>query len=247
MKFEALLSRIKERLEATGLSERKACMNAGVGINTIRHIRVRGHAPKPESLAKLAGALGVPPAYFLDVAVQAEVGPLPQQLVRIHVRGAVQAGAWREAIEWGADEWFAVTVPGDERFPDAPVYGLQVRGTSMDLLYPDGTIILAVPFFDIGRPPQPGERVVVLRRSNSAEYEATLKQYEVDKQGRHVLWPRSTDPEFQQPIILGTSEPPVALAGDGLPTATSAGAFDHHAGGGDLIIAALVIGSYRRE
>lgn len=222
-------------------------MNAKLNPEFIRDLRRRPHSPGVDNLARLAVALGVPPAYLIEAIEPETDGLHPTRLATIHVRAAVQAGAWREAVEWKSEEWFAVTVPVDDRFPGAPVYGLQVRGNSMDLIYPDGTVVLVVPFFDVGRLPEAGEKVVVLRRSISGEYEATLKQYEVDKQGRHVLWPRSSDPEFQSPIILEGDDPPVALAGNGLPTAESAGAFDHAAGHPDLVISALVIGSYRRE
>lgn len=74
MAYELLLSRIDAGLQAKRLSERKACLLAGVGINTIRHIRVRGHAPKADNLAKLAPVLGYPASYLLDAATQATQG-----------------------------------------------------------------------------------------------------------------------------------------------------------------------------
>lgn len=247
MPQELLLARIAERLAVTKLSARKASMNAKLGPDYIRDLHRRPTSPSLDNLVALAQALGVPASYFIEAIQPEQDGLKPARLASVHVRGAVQAGVWKEAIEWPAEDWFAVTVPLDGRFPGASVYGLEVRGKSMDLVYPDGTVVLVVPFFDVGRPPRPGERVVVLRRSKGEEYEATLKEYQLDNAGRHILWPRSSDPEFQAPIILEGTDPPVALAGNGLPTAESAGAFDHAAGHPDLVIAALVIGSYRRE
>jgi phage repressor protein C with HTH and peptisase S24 domain len=62
-----LLERIEERLRATGLSERKACLKAGLKVDAIRTIR-RGNHPRASTLQALAGVLGVSPSYLLDVA-----------------------------------------------------------------------------------------------------------------------------------------------------------------------------------
>lgn len=247
MAYEVLLSRIDERLRALKLSERKACMLADVGLKTIYHIRARGHAPKPAALAALAKkALHVPASYFLDVAAGDDESR-PIILSTVYVKGAVQAGAWRDAIEWNGDEWYSVTSPEDDRFPGIERFGLEVRGTSMDRMYPEGTIVIVVRFGDIARKPKPGERVVVLRRSPTGEYEATLKEYQLDDRGRHILWPRSTDPEFQTPFILSEGEPPVSQDYEPLPRNISAGDLGHAAGEPDIVIAALVVGSFRRE
>lgn len=249
MAYQLLVSRIDEGLRARGLSERKALLNAGLGVKTIYHIRQRGHAPKPEALAKLAAALGFPKEYLLDAAADGEASTPASgvSLARIFVRGAVQAGIWREAIEWEGAEWYSLTVPTDDRFPGVERFGLEVVGQSMNRLYPDKSIVIAVRFGDIARGPEPGERVVVLRRSPTDEYEATLKEYARDDQGRHILWPRSTEPEFQTPFVLGSERLPVSQGYETLPTMVEAGDFGHAAGEPDVVVAALVIGSFRRE
>jgi len=55
---DSLIARIEHRLKALGWSERKACLKAGLGVDTIRDIRRRGGgAPGGDKLAKLAAAL----------------------------------------------------------------------------------------------------------------------------------------------------------------------------------------------
>ncbi|ONG53997.1 hypothetical protein BKE38_11010 [Pseudoroseomonas deserti] len=258
MKYELLLSRIDERLRAMGtptrpLSERKACLMAGVGENTIRHMKPpREHAPKPENLKRLADVLGVPPAYFLEAAVSdtpapAEVSLGPVTMEPVQVRSHVQAGVWREAMEWQSEEWFPITVPADPRYPGIPKYGLLVRGDSMDKVYPNGSMVVVIRYTDLGRLPRPGERVVVQRRG-AAGFEATLKEYQVDERGRHLLWPRSAHPAFQDPIIL--SAPSVAMDdAEDVDQTIDCGEEDysHASGEADLAITALVVGSYRPE
>lgn len=249
MRQGELLKRIDERLAFLRLSDRKAALRAEVGVDFIRDIRRRDHSPKADKLARLATVLGVPAAYLLD-AIAPEAPSLKERSIRlgnIHVKGAVQAGVWREAIEWEGDEWYSLTVPTVDRFPGIERFGLEVRGRSMDRMYPEGTIVMVVRFGDIGRDPEPGERVVTLRRSPETDlYEATLKEYQRDEQGRHILWPRSDDPEFQTAFILGDSLP-VSRGYEPMPAEVSAGAVSDSAGVPDIMVAGLVIGSFRPE
>lgn len=97
----------------------------------------------------------------------------------------------------------------------------------MNELYPHGSTIVCVSLMDLGRDPIPGERVVCHRRS-AVGLEATVKELRQDTKGDYWLWPRSTDPAFQQPWRLPRPD-------------------DHAADNEDVRIAALVIGSYRPE
>lgn len=249
MAQEELLRRIEERLAAVKLSERKALLKADIGLDFIRDIRRRGHSPAAAKLARLAQVLGVPPGYLYQ-AVE-ETAPQPrlqpnEALVDLYVKGFVQAGMYREAIEWPPVDWFTIRVPRNDRFPGAEQFGLEVRGSSMDRLFPAGTIVVVVRYMDIGRLPVNGERVIAMRRTpGSTELEATIKEYEVTPAGLHVLWPRSTDPEFQQPFVLAKPEVEISdeFGGDLIP-AQSAWL---EADGFEVQIGALVIGSYRPE
>ncbi|MBP7336896.1 LexA family transcriptional regulator [Niveispirillum sp.] len=251
MTYELLIARIQERLSDLNLSERKACLKAGLHVDAIRSIR-NGHAPRIERLAALAKVLEVPVDFFTSAVNGGDHGtsapPVPAlttALTRVAVRGYVQAGKWREAIEWPADTWYGVTVPAHPKYADAERFALEVRGNSMNKLYPERTILICVRFFDIARPPKPGDKVICLRRDRYGEFEATVKEYQRDEQGRHILWPRSDDPEHQAPIVLSDGLP-VATDQHALPSRVNAGPFSQ-AGVDDIIIAALVIQSVREE
>ncbi|WP_086656562.1 LexA family protein [Acetobacter persici] len=235
MAYDLLLSRIASCLERGGLSETAACEAAGVGVNTIRHIRKRGHSPKIENLRKLALALGVPAAYFLEAAAVGAEGDIQGQVTNlqaIFVKGAVQAGHWTEATEWPPMDWYPVFTPSNIRYPSTEKFGLVVKGDSMNKVYPAGSIVIAVKFSDIACQPKPGQRVVVIRRSLHG-FEATVKKFDVDASGRIILWPESYSPEYQQPLIIESK----SLHDDNASSACAP----------DVSIEALVIGSYRNE
>lgn len=216
------------------LSERAACIKADVGLNTIRHIRVRGHAPKIDNLRKLEAALEAPHNYFVEAATRDEATQPASKFPVIetaYVKGAVQAGVWKESMEWPPSEWTQVFYPVDGRFPGIERIGLLVQGNSMNRVYPSGSVVIVVRFSDIARLPANGERVIVLRRcQTSSEYEATVKRFTSDEGGRIILWPESTEPEFQQPIIIDDPNQ-----------------YNSDTEYGDIVIFGLVIGSYRVE
>lgn len=84
----------------------------------------------------------------------------------------------------------------------------------MDLLYPEGTLVIAAKPYDLGREPKTADKVIVVRTSNGQE-EATLKEVEVKPTGQVVLWPRSTNPEHSQAIVLPSFEGAIELPDDG--------------------------------
>lgn len=123
MTQDLLLQRIEARLKATGLSERKACLKAGLKVDAIRTIR-RGNHPRASTLRALAAVLGVSAAYLLDAS---EDGPTPAQagagarapsssgegpmvpIVELDVRAGAGGGALNgEELETG--QW---QLPGD--------------------------------------------------------------------------------------------------------------------------------------
>jgi transcriptional regulator with XRE-family HTH domain len=119
---------------------------------------------------------------------------------RIRVIGELAAGSFREAVEWQHDDQFDVPVVLPSRYDATPLQGFVVRGESMNLLYPDGTIVYVAPLHAIAEAPKNGQVVMVMRRDSNGLTEATLKEFVVDEAGKKWLWPRSRAPEHQAPI-----------------------------------------------
>ena len=135
--------------------------------------------------------------YFRDVPDALE--PSNADIITLFVRGAVQAGHWTEAMEWPADEWQKISLPR----PDGhrSYFGLRVKGPSMNLVYPEGTILVCVPFHDYDHGLEEGDHVIV-QRWQAGQVEATVKELRASPDGSIWLWPRSDHPEHQTPILL---------------------------------------------
>lgn len=130
-----------------------------------------------------------------------EVPGLPVNRVTrlVRVLGEVQAGAWTEAPEEASlEEVVPVYLAG---FEGAQLFALRIKGPSMDRFYPHGTMVIVCPAAEIGV--REGDHVVV-RRHKGSLCETTIKEVAKDK-GGIVLWPRSTDPAFQEPMRLAAA------------------------------------------
>lgn len=240
MKNKILLDQIEKILKEKGLSARKASIQAGVGEDFIRNLRRYNNIPKTDKLLKLASALDVNVNHFLKTQQITELqtnykADSPISMETIYIRGEVQAGQWNAAAEWPKDDWIPLTVPMDQRYKHFTTFALTVKGDSMNLLYPEGTIVVAVNFADIGRNPEDGDCVITMRRDALTDcYEATLKIIQIKEDGSVLLWPKSDNPNFVKPIILPkiTDE----YQGNGMDADIASSP--------DLSIQSLVIGSY---
>lgn len=128
-------------------------------------------------------------------------GRPPLQIEYVMVTGAVQAGEWRESLEWPQEDHYAVPVIPSKRFPGVERYAAEVRGDSMSQKFPDGNIVFLVRFADISQQPQHGQYVLVQRTDPNSMVEATLKRLDI-RGGVAWLMPESDDPQFT-PIRLG--------------------------------------------
>lgn len=124
------------------------------------------------------------------------------------IRDRLQAGAFRPA-----DDFVQVsrTYPAarDPRYPRAEQWLAEVVGDSVNQLgVLDGDLVQLVSAIDINYYPVTGDLVEVERvRFDGRERELSIKQVEVKETGI-LLWPRSTNPLWQEPLSLaeGTEE-----------------------------------------
>lgn len=193
--------RLKEARIAAGYATAKQSAEAmGVSVSTYIHHEngTRGYpASRAERYARffkttpewlLYGRLNV-----VENTKAASLGP------QIYVQGAVAAGVFKERMEYDQADWEVFTGAPEIDALVSQRFGLRVVGSSMDLLYPPGTILECVRYW--GRDPIPnGKRVIVQRVRLDGGIETTVKEYQQADDGVVWLVPRSTKPEFQSPI-----------------------------------------------
>lgn len=187
---ELLRAFMKER----GLKVAAWAKRAGVSANSLYNF-LNGHSDALEHITygKLARVEQVP-VWRLNGDPPEVPGPTPLWVV-----GHVEAGMFREAIEWDNSLWYSVDVPVPPRFRKL-AKALEVRGPSMNLEYPDGSIVIWIDVLD-ARPIQDGDHVVAYAHCHDDTIEATVKELRVVN-GKRWLWPKSSDPAFQAPIDL---------------------------------------------
>lgn len=122
----------------------------------------------------------------------------------IEVIGHAQAGVFTELVEWDEPSRYKVNISQDDGFsPEFTRYGIEVRGESMNKVFPDGSIVSVIDFEELGKKPATGDYVTVLRRdAYGPGFEATIKALQIKDDGTICLWPKSTDPRYQQPLII---------------------------------------------
>lgn len=78
----AIAARISARLDELGISERRASLEAGLGVDTIRDIR-RGRAPRPEVLVQLSQRLGCTIDWLITGTEPSQLASQPAAIGRL--------------------------------------------------------------------------------------------------------------------------------------------------------------------
>jgi repressor LexA len=207
-----IAKKIKELRERLGIDQIELARRLGdVNQSTVSKWERGLQKPNAERQAKLAEAAGVTVGEWLGIEPTSAADFRGKTVM---VVGDLQAGAWREAIEWDYDDQYPMPVIMDPSRPSYPMQGFVVRGTSMNRPYPEGSHVFVASTISNGLTPRNGDHVLVIRRNKRGLYEATLKEYVVNEDGSRWLWPRSTDPQYQAPMkINGDDSEEVTIAG----------------------------------
>lgn len=194
---EILRAFIKE----SGVKIARWAKDSGVDKNSVYNF-LNGHSQALDlrTYAKLARGAAVP-LHRLTGEMPEPTSPVP-----IFVVGHVEAGLFREAVEWDRSRWYEVDVPVPERFRRV-AKALEIRGTSMNLEYPDGSVAIWVDVLD-SRAPRHEDHVVVYAHRADGRIESTIKELRIDGATRW-LWPKSNDPKHQIPFNI--DEPPEGI------------------------------------
>lgn len=195
-------SRLKAaRLAAGYATAADAARALGDNAQNVRDHEADRRNVTPEKAAKYARLYKVEPAHILFGDGHAsDSGVSENDNVRmVGLIGEVRAGVFTEIPDEQPQPWEYVPVHLPE-YSRAHLYALQVVGPSMNRYYPDGAAVVVCPTAEAGI--RENDHVVV-RVWRGGLAETTLKEVVVNNDGVE-LWPRSTDPAYQKPIILRT-------------------------------------------
>lgn len=150
-----------------------------------------------KTLELLARASGV----TVDQLIGSSVTNPNRGIVTIKVTGSAEAGLWGAADIPVANQRVFTMTASRQQSAVGKTYGLVVSGTSMNLLYPPGTILECLDLHDHEGELVNGNRVIVHRRNKERLLEVSCREFRLAG-GLAWLWPRSDDPEWQTPLSL---------------------------------------------
>lgn len=132
------------------------------------------------------------------------VGPFPVEGA-IPVIGKVAAGVWTETDVYQDDPTDFIPYMPNLKHPIECYFGLVVDGRSMDKKFADGATLLCLDIAASGISINDRDIAIVERiKHQDGIREVTAKR--VRKKGKTLeLWPESTLPQFQKPLIINGS------------------------------------------
>jgi len=199
--MDQLAYKVKKLRRSLGLNQEAFGDLVGVSQGTISKWERGEDSPRFENIERLSALADEPFPYFLLTEEEDASAFKPEPwMVSSQVIGTVQAGLWIESVEWSEDQKFNVAVPLRKNWPDLLTVSFLVRGDSMNLLYPDGSIVVVLPTLMHALNPLHGDKVIVERRNKNGLHEVTIKEFSKDSDGQIWLWPRSNDPQWQNPL-----------------------------------------------
>lgn len=190
-----LATRIRARRKTLGLKQREIADHMDKDQSTISHWETGEDSPSTDDLKRLADFFGVP----FEALAFGKSDDTPSFLT-VNLVGTVAAGEWQEAVELPQDEWRQLPFANDENGLNLPIFALKTMGDSMNLVFPERTILFCAKIIDYDHDLKNHDYVIVYRRRSDGLTEATVKEYIVDEDGNTWLWPRSTSPKHQEPF-----------------------------------------------
>lgn len=176
----------------------------GVGISTyVQHENGGRGIPAGRAL-KYGRFFGVRPEWLLYARGDRDAPKHEPELTMLPVYARIQAGAWLAIDDYDqGEEQQMMSAALDPRYPHARQYLREVQGDSMNARGVNpGDYAHIVDFGEAGANLNTGMVVEVTRsRDGGMLREITLKEAEVGP-GGVVLWPRSTNPRWKDPVPL---------------------------------------------
>lgn len=211
---KSLGERLKALREQKQLTQAAVAATVGVAISTVSRWGRNGHSLGFDDAVKLASLYGVGVSELTgDDSTESPMGGGQGIMRRVKLVGQLQAGSWREAIEFPPEEQGELPIYLAPHQRHLVAQAFRVCGQSMNKLYPHETIVIVAATIANKIQPRSGQVVLVQRRNKRGQIEATLKEYVVGPDGVKWLWPRSTDPQYQTPLAYKEGDEDVVITG----------------------------------
>ena len=208
-------NRIKEIRLQKNMTTNDVAERAGTTFQQVSRLERGERSLDTEWMEKISKALSVQPVELLPLEWQ------PKGINTINVVGHVQAGLWQEAAQWDPCDFYQIATPNYQEYKKKHLYGLEVKGESMNQVFPNGTCVVCVPIDEWDETIENGKYVIVERKNpKNSSIEATVKKYIKNESGIYLV-PQSSDPSFSSIKVDETT--------------------------GESAITGVVVGSFRKE
>ena len=200
-----LRKRVQERMTALGTNAFQVAKKAVLGDSYVRDIlRGRTASPNAANLGKLADALETTPSYLMGRDMgESTVRPVAAKVEGVRVLGRVAANSWQtveDDVE--QDEEAVERVPSVSGYPVEWQFGMIVEGNCLNKIAADGDRLVCLDLIKSQVDIAEDDLVIVERRKfGGLMRQLTAKRVKRTSQG-FELWPESTDPAHQEPIVL---------------------------------------------
>lgn len=197
--------RVKERMEALGLNAFETAKRANLGASYVRDIlRGKTRVPNAENIAKLAAVLETTVDYLMDRSNDSTLRVVAAKVEGVPVLGRVAANTWYTAdddvIDVDTDD--IERIPSISGYPVEWQFGMIVDGNCLNKVANDGDRLVCLDLIKSGTPIMEGDLIIVERSKFGGQMrQRTAKRVKKTKAG-YELWPESTDPAHQEPILL---------------------------------------------
>lgn len=198
--------RLRELIKEHKTTARAVSRELGGNDTLLRDILSgKSRNARGDTLPKIAAFFGVDVSELL---IDDSDAPRPRSstpsMTALPLLGKVQAGAWLELDDTSQEEPQMLSAALDRRYPQARQWLREVEGDSMNArnIFP-GDLAHIVEIVGSGVNLNSGMIVEVTRyRAGGSLREITLKEVDVADSGQITLWPRSSNPKWQDPVKL---------------------------------------------
>lgn len=222
--MRTIADRINYLIETTGITHIELAKRLGVSRGAVSNW-ARGKAISGENIARVAEVFGVTMDWLklgkgkMPEFESLSVNPLETLRVNTYspegnksfirqratpILGTVAAGVWLEIETMAPYDQPKELLPivYQSEYPDEAVFGLYVKGTSLNRIAPEGSILICLDLANVGGGYTDGDLVVVERRMRQGGLREVTAKRVRHRNGTTVLMPESDDPQWQRAVTL---------------------------------------------